>query len=263
MILRVLLGLLLSGGIGWAGYRLGALTRSGWLGAVLIGTAVFGFGGWPWAFLLLAFFFSASALTRHRSGRKTAAAVDFAQGEGRDLGQALANGGIAALLAAAWALAPQPVLWWAFAGSLAAVTADTWATEVGMLSPRPPRRLWDGARVPPGTSGAISPVGTLAAALGALALGTWAWVLSPVGGPPARIATVGLAGFLGALFDSLLGAIVQGVYWCAACEKETERPVHRCGRPARLRRGWPWVNNDVVNALAALAGALAAALLSR
>ncbi|MER3467557.1 MAG: DUF92 domain-containing protein, partial [Thermoflexus sp.] len=68
MILRVLLGLLLSGGIGWAGYRLGALTRSGWLGAVLIGTAVFGFGGWPWAFLLLAFFFSASALTRHRSG---------------------------------------------------------------------------------------------------------------------------------------------------------------------------------------------------
>ena len=37
------------------------------------------------------------------------------------------------------------------------------------------------------------------------------------------------AGLLGALFDSLLGATVQAIYYCPACEKETERHlIHLC-----------------------------------
>ena len=41
---------------------------------------------------------------------------------------------------------------------------------------------------------------------------------------------VTLAGWLGALFDSLLGATVQSIYYCPTCQKETERyPLHSCG----------------------------------
>ncbi len=261
MIGRLLLGLALSALIGGLAFRLGALTRDGWLGAVLVGTAVFGFGGWPWAFLLIAFFVSASAFTRYGSKRKAAAVQEFAKGGPRDLGQALANGGIGAGLAVLWGLFPHPALWWMFAGSMAAVTADTWATEIGLLSRHPPRRILDGKIVPPGTSGAITLEGTIAAGLGALGIGILAVGLSPVDGALGMALRVGLAGWLGALLDSFLGATVQRVYWCDRCGKETERPIHRCGEPTRPLRGWRWLNNDGVNALAALAGALGMLLL--
>jgi len=53
---------------------------------------------------------------------------------------------------------------------------------------------------------------------------------------------------LGALFDSLLGATVQAIYYCPACQKETERnPVHSCGTETTQIRGWTWLGNDWVN----------------
>ena len=69
-------------------------------------------------------------------------------------------------------------------------------------------------------------------------------------------------GLVGSLFDSLLGATVQGMYYCERCAQETESAVHRCGQPARPLRGWGWLNNDVVNLLASLLGGLVAALLA-
>jgi len=65
-------------------------------------------------------------------------------------------------------------------------------------------------------------------------------------------------GLAGALFDSLLGATVQGIYFCDRCRKETERPVHRCGAQTRRLRGWTWLNNDWVNFLSSLVGGLVA-----
>ncbi|MCX7691020.1 DUF92 domain-containing protein [Thermoflexus sp.] len=256
MVERLILGLALSALIGGIAFRLGALTGSGWLGAVLVGTSIFGFGGWPWAMLLIAFFVSASALTRYGAGRKAEAALDFAKGGRRDLAQALANGGVGAALAILWGFLPHPALWWMFAGSLAAVTADTWATEVGLLSGRPPWHPLKRRPVPPGTSGALTLEGTIAAALGALGIGILAVGWSPVGGSLPMALAVGMVGFLGMLLDSFLGATVQRIYWCARCGKETERPIHRCGQTTQPLRGWRWLNNDVVNALAALLGAL-------
>jgi uncharacterized membrane protein len=66
-------------------------------------------------------------------------------------------------------------------------------------------------------------------------------------------------GLAGSLFDSLLGATLQAIYWCDACQKETEREVHRCGTDTRLLRGWSWLGNDLVNFLASIMGALVAA----
>ncbi|RME44326.1 MAG: DUF92 domain-containing protein, partial [Chloroflexi bacterium] len=64
----------------------------------------------------------------------------------------------------------------------------------------------------------------------------------------------GLGGLAGALFDSLLGASVQRIYWCDVCRKETERMVHTCGEPSRPLRGWSWLDNDVVNFLSSVVG---------
>ena len=65
-------------------------------------------------------------------------------------------------------------------------------------------------------------------------------------------------GLVGSLVDSLLGASVQVMYFCPTCAKETEKPTHGCGTVTQYRRGWRWLDNDVVNFLSSLTGALAA-----
>jgi uncharacterized protein (TIGR00297 family) len=267
-------GLLLSAAIGLAAYAAGSLTAGGVLGAILTGASAFAFGGLAWGLLLIAFFVSSSALSRvaARNRRKREAALAFAKGGRRDLGQALANGGVAALLAVGAAAAPAPwqaALYAAFAGSLAAVNADTWATELGVLSARPPRLISTGRVAPPGTSGAVSAVGLLAAAAGALFIGLCAWALAgrwpgrlPHAPGVALVIAAAAGGMVGALLDSLLGATMQRVYWCPRCGRETESPVHRCGTPARPLRGRAWADNEVVNAACAGAGAAVAGLLA-
>ena len=99
IFVRLILGLILSLAIGGLAYWRRTLSPSGMLGAVLIGTVIFGFGGWVRGLLLIAFFVSSSLLSHYHDRRKERLAEKFAKGNRRDLGQTLANGGMAALLA--------------------------------------------------------------------------------------------------------------------------------------------------------------------
>ncbi len=100
---------LISGLVAGVGARRGVLSNSGFAGGTLIGTAILGFGGWRWAFLLGLFFVSSSLLSRFQEERKRGVAEKFDKGSRRDWGQTMANGGVAAgAAAAAWWL-PAPV----------------------------------------------------------------------------------------------------------------------------------------------------------
>lgn len=265
---RLLLGLILAAVIGYAGYRRGALSPSGVLGAILVGTAVFGFGGLAWGAVLIAFFASSSALSHYRQAQKESLAEKFSKGARRDLWQALANGGLGALIAPAYAFYPAPWLWLAFLGAMAGVNADTWATELGVLAPTPPRLITNGRPVEVGTSGGVSLRGSAAALAGAALIGALGaahalWAGRFAGGVFAVFVAVTLGGLGASLFDSLLGASVQRIYYCDHCHKETERRMHRCGNAARPLRGWRWLDNDWVNFLSSGVGAAAAAGLWR
>ena len=143
VLTRLAIGLVLSGAIGLLAYRRDALTSSGVAGAMLVGTLIFGFGGWTWGLTLIAFFVSSSLLSHYRRAEKEAVAEQFDKNERRDLGQVLANGGLGALLAlavyflvdlAGQARAGHPLyvyLTVAYFGVMATVNADTWATEIG------------------------------------------------------------------------------------------------------------------------------------
>ncbi len=268
LLTRLLGGVLLSLGIAWPAYRREALSRSGVLGALLTGTLTVGFGGWAWGGGLIAFFLSSSLLTRWRKGSKALLQPRFAKGGRRDLLQALANGGVGSLLAVMAFFLPHPAWAVAFAGALAAATADTWATEVGVLSPAPPRLITTGRQVPPGTSGGLTLQGTLAGAAGGAFLGGVFYLGTLVEGTlkgaspeaPAWVIPLALLGGLAGMFlDSLLGATLQGVYRCPRCGLETERRRH-CAGPTDLLRGRVWLTNDGVNLLATLLGALLAGL---
>lgn len=281
-------GLILSSIIGLVAYRRGSLTTSGVVGAILTGTLIFGFGGVLPGLLLVAFFVSSSLLSHYKMRAKAKFSTRFAKGSQRDLGQALANGGWAAVIAVCLRLAQDSntstLLLTAYVGAIATVTADTWSTEIGVLSGTSPRLITTGRTVPAGTSGDITTLGTLAALAGTFFIGVVALVgavlitisihflpltvdffvgeLLTAPGAVGIILLAIISGLGGALFDSLLGATVQGIYFCEYDEVQTEKKVHTCGRATRLVRGWRWLDNDLVNFSASVVGSLIAFLLA-
>jgi len=264
MMAKFFVGLSAGLGIAYLAYRACALNLSGATAAAVLGTVVFGLGGVGWAAVLLTFFISASALSKIFQTQKAAVEQNFAKGSRRDAGQVIANGGVGGVLALAFFILTQgfpesrllSLLWLGFCASFAAANADTWATELGVLNPKKPVLISTFQRVPPGTSGGVSLAGTLAALAGSVLVGCVAVLSGFAGWAPAigmawwtQLLAIAGAGLLGSLVDSYLGATVQAVYTCPACDKETERhPVHSCGTGTVLKRGLRWLNNDWVNA---------------
>jgi uncharacterized protein (TIGR00297 family) len=189
---------------------------------------------WPLLTLLLLTF----AATRFGRRRKEALGLAEAR-RGRTASQVAANLGIAALTgipevaSRLFLVAPEDIGRLALAAMLAAMaeaTADTVSSELGQVLGGQPRLITTFRRVPPGTDGGISPLGTLLGCLSAavvVLIGAAALALSRT---DALIALA--AGIAGLFIDSLLGAVPE-----------------RAG----------WLNNDAVNALSTLAAALLAA----
>ncbi|KAK4985779.1 hypothetical protein LTR50_005737 [Elasticomyces elasticus] len=98
----------------------------------------------------------------------------------------------------------------------AAVAADTWSSELGILSASQPRLLPSLRPVPPGTNGAVTVGGLLAGFAGASTIAVTGVTLLPFcpgQWPTSSKAKLALAistmGLLGSLIDSLLGAYLQ------------------------------------------------------
>lgn len=257
MINQLIPAFLLSSSIASLAFWRGSLSKSGVAGALFVGTLTFGFGGWFWGLLLGIFFISSSLLSHFKETEKREAAEKFEKGHRRDFGQAMANGGTGALIALMNVLIPSPAWFFMFTGAMATVTADTWATELGTLSKSPPRLITTGEVVEVGTSGGVSPLGTAVSTLAGLIIGLAAALLSKKS--ICKLGIIGaLSGLAGSLFDSLLGATIQQIFYCDTCKKDTERKIHKCGTETRQIRGYSWLNNDMVNLFASLAGGIVA-----
>jgi uncharacterized protein (TIGR00297 family) len=256
-LVQFVIGLVLGAGLSTAAYLTGNLTWSGALAAVVVGTLTFGFGGLMPALLLILFFTSSSTLSRIGTQRKRIVIRDFAKGRRRDHGQVFANGGLTAGLAVLFGSFKEPLWLIGILGAMAAVTADTWATELGILARSRPRLITSWRPVPTGTSGAVTIEGTIAGLAGSVLIGLTAYLLH---GPWQLIPTAVAGGLAGSWVDSLLGATLQANYHCPVCEKDTEQhPHHVCGSETQPVRGWRWLGNDAVNFIASVIGAVVAA----
>lgn len=255
---RAVAGLVVAGAIAAAARHARTLSTGGAAAAVVVGTATLA-AGWSWGALLIAFFVTSTVLSRFRSDwkeRRTATVV--AKGGERDAVQVLANGALFAAAGVASTLVPWPGWTALAAGALGTAASDTWATEVGTLAHAPPRSVLSGRPVPPGTSGGVTLLGTLAAVAGALFVGALAYA---VGWPPRAALAGAIGGFVGAMADSVLGATAQARRWCPRCDVATERTTHGCGAATRPAGGARWLDNDGVNLLSGAIGALVALLL--
>ncbi|ADL07239.1 DUF92 domain-containing protein [Thermosediminibacter oceani] len=249
------IGFVLSFFIAYAAYRKNSLTLDGSVGATILGTMMYATSGIFGSFLMVLFFISSSLLSYFKKSAKSRATQSFDKTGCRDVFQVLANGGVGLLYSVLYYITKNPSYLVLLAVSFAAANADTWATELGILSKARPISLRTFRRVEKGTSGAVSLSGTLAALMGALLIGISAaagFKLMDFGDlaftPVQSLLMVTLGGFLGSLIDSILGATLQGVYYSEELEGETEKRFTN-GKPNRLVRGLGFVNNDLVNFL--------------
>lgn len=233
-------------------YRMDSLSRSGALAAIILGTLIVGTGGWWPGAILVAFFATSSLISTSESST----------GAKRNWLQVVANGWALLLGCSLYAIT-QWEPWLLFGiGAVAAATADTWSSEIGRRSATPPRLVTTWRSVEPGTSGAVSPLGMVMTLAGASFIGLLAAIAVATNSLDLSTSAIyiffgiTLAGIAGGMLDSLLGATVQEQRWCNTCARVTESNPHRCGDQSRYVRGIRGFNNDVVNALCSLAGAL-------
>lgn len=243
-------------------YRLRFLTAGGSTGAFLLGTVIFGVGGWKWAWPILLFFVTSSVLSKIGKQRKEHFEQIFEKGHTRDLGQVAANGGMAGLAAVMSYYNPEARWYVIYLGVVAAVTSDTWGTEVGTFFKGSTRSILNFKKVEPGTSGGISWQGMIGSLLGAgvIAASGWMFYNNFINSQTLIFWWIVMAGLCGSLIDSWLGATFQAQYRCHVCNKITEKNIH-CNETARLMRGFEFLTNDRVNILCSFAGGLAAFLM--
>jgi uncharacterized protein (TIGR00297 family) len=250
--------------IAGAAYWKRSLSLSGAIAAVIMGTIYYGAGNVFWFGILILFFVTSSVFSKLRGDRKAELEKSYAKSGKRDAGQVLANGGLGMLACILNAMWPSPGWAYLFVGSMAAVTADKWATEWGGLSKKPPRSVLSGKIVPPGTSGGVSSLGSTAALAGGVMIGGASWLLLKWAGVVHTLVWLplwkwviigGLAGFMGAMVDSVLGATIQNMHRCTVCGKTVEVEEH-CGQATVPERGFSWMSNDAVNLISSAAAGL-------
>ncbi|MCA1058064.1 DUF92 domain-containing protein [Rossellomorea aquimaris] len=235
--------------ISFGGWKTKNLSPSGAVMAVVIGLIIGSAYGFKGLFVLGVFFLSASIWSRLFKNSKVGIEDRLAKTSIRDWQQVLANGGPAALFALLFIMTGEEVFTFAFAASIAGANSDTWASEIGPLSHKRPLSVRSLKRVPKGTSGAISFIGTLAAVAGAAIISLTALLMLGTMDLTLFI-LITLSGFAGNLLDTFLGAFVQLDYRCRVCGFHTESKVH-CGRQTERTKGY-WMNNELVNALSSL-----------
>ena len=213
-----------------ASYKLDALDRTGWIAASVVGSVVLGFLGWRGYSLLLLFFLLGTLATRVGYRLKARRGVAQSNSGRRSVWNVLANGSVAAGCALFAFVTPYPEFFVvAFGGAMAAAAADTLESEIGQLHGGPTLLITSLEPVPVGTDGGVSTAGTVAGALGSLAVAACGGVIGLYSA--AAISVVASAGLVATLLESAVGASLE-------------------------RRGQ--LGNDAVNFFNTLAGALLA-----
>lgn len=234
--------------ISFAGWKVKSLTKSGAIGAIVVGIFIYCGFSFKGLILLGGFFGSSSLLSKFHSAKKSNLQDMLEKGDRRDIVQVMANGGVPAVLSLFFLTGQsldQAVLI-GFCISIAAANADTWASEIGTLSKQKPRLLLTLQKVERGTSGAVSLLGTSAALAGATFISIFAGLLFSL--TISSMMFIIAFGFIGNILDTILGQTIQVKYKCKVCHKITEKQTHCRTHGLKIAK-YSFLNNDAVNFL--------------
>jgi uncharacterized protein (TIGR00297 family) len=284
LIMYLVAGLLASVALSVLAIRAKVIRRGAMPQSVMVGTLVT-LSGFPSVLLFILFLAYTTLVTRLGKERKVKLGVAD-DVEGRKANQVVAVGFTPAVMAMASSIMyavglteASGVFLASYVASLAAASADTWASEIGVLSRgRPILFTMPRARVSPGTSGAVTPLGELSSLAGSASVAltylalTRVFNTSPLWvkfnwgslNPSIQLVLLIIAlGYVGEVMDSVIGALTQPKYYCDRCGVVTEQEVHTCGERTRLIYD-PRVklSNEAVNLLESLIAAVLAIVIT-
>ncbi|WP_088224870.1 DUF92 domain-containing protein [Desulfosporosinus sp. FKB] len=239
-------------------YKAKALTLLGAVFALFLTVGIYSSGGIPFLAALLGFFIASSFFTKFRAKEKEELEKAlYEKGGNRDHVQVLANGGAAFIIAAAHFLMPDKQLYVAYFVAIAACNADSWASEIGIMSKATPFSIINLKPVQKGMSGGVTFLGLFASACGALFIAGIYTIFMFVHFPFLELirncTIIAIFGFAGAAIDSALGLLFQPAY-VDSTGKLTEKRAD--GRVKNKKvKGFEFFGNDMVNFVSSLVAA--------
>ncbi|XP_046872360.1 transmembrane protein 19 [Hypomesus transpacificus] len=271
---RWLFSILIPLGISTRALKRKSLDRSGWLGALLVGF-ILTMANFSFFCTLLCFFVTCSKLTRWKGEVKKKIDADYKDGGQRNWIQVFCNGGVPTELALLYMIEVGPgeipvdfgnqytASWMCLSllGALACSTGDTWASEVGpVLSQSQPRLITTWKEVPAGTNGGVTTVGLVASFLGGLTVGVAYFISQLLFVEDLHLADPqwplivygGVAGLIGSLLDSFLGAHMQ----YSGIDATTGKVVNHESVTTQRICGKPILDNNGVNLFSSILIAL-------
>ncbi|XP_039617860.1 transmembrane protein 19 [Polypterus senegalus] len=251
-----------------------SLDHTGALGALIVGF-ILTVANMSFFSALITFFLTSSKLTKWRGNVKRKIDSEYKEGGQRNWVQVFCNGGVPTELALLYMIETGPgeipvdfgkqysATWMCLAllGALACCTGDTWASEIGtVVNLHPPRLITTWKKVPVGTNGGITLVGVIASFSGGLVVGL-AYYFSQLifvkdlylAAPQWPVVVYGgIAGLLGSMLDSFLGATMQ----YSGYEESTGRVVSHQTNNSKRISGKPILDNNAVNLFSSILIAL-------
>ena len=174
-----------------------ALDLFGSIFMIIMGIVIIFTAGVHWLILIFLFLILGLVSTKYKHQYKK----DIGVYEGtRTLKNVISNGIVPFIMAAFGNYG-------GFIGSIATATADTLASEIGVTVQ--PRLITTFKKVPPGTDGGISVLGTTAGIIGAGIIGVAAYLLGIFPDPFVTLKISIIAGTVGCFVDSVLGAVLE------------------------------------------------------
>eukprot|EP01041_Mallomonas_annulata_P003793 gene3793-7537_t len=297
MITRVIIASIVALYLAFSGHKKKSLSISGAVAALIVGFVSFS-TSYRFGILLILFYYTGSKFTKLKEDVKASLEDGYLVGGQRNVIQVLANSILATFVAIIYFYMIgedtnvsfksndsnmitffgytssksyfNGILWCAYIAHYACAAGDTWASEIGILSTTPPRLVTKLllVKVPPGTNGGMSLLGTFASAAGGASIGLGFYLFSflitnnessssssttsTTSFPPSQypmIAIGFICGLIGSLFDSLLGGTLQASYYSKDRKKIVKVNDTTQDPSIVLICGMNILSNDAVNFL--------------
>ena len=210
------------------------LSISGFIGASLMATLIVGYGGINTLLIFITFFISSSILS-HINKQDI-----YLKKSKRNINQVYSNGGVALTIFLISHFINNDIMPILILASIASANADTWGTELGKLSLKPPIDIISRKVIKKGMSGGITMVGTIGSMLGSMLIGFLGYFFHI---EINAIIIIIIAGFSASIIDSIIGSTYQARFICpkSSAISEKKKLNHY------LYTGNKNINNDVVN----------------
>lgn len=217
-----------------------SLTLSGSVVAFVVALNLYAFGGFWVGISLIAFFLLGSIISKIKNNAKEKAEARQEITGQRSWKQVLANSLPACVLVWLYYIFPEKDYFVLLAISVfAAASADTFSSELGMLSKGKVYDVIGFKEIPAGLSGGVSLAGLLFGIIGSMCIAVFAVSLFGIKG--FCIAT--LLGICGTIIDSILGSLFQRKY------KDNEKGLVEYVAGNKKERGFSFISNNTVNLL--------------